>query len=697
MAKFEDILAPKLNFAKVIAPATPETGNVVIYAKTDGKMYCKDDAGVENLLGTVDLSGTYFNKTEVGSVTDGSAGADIVGMTPITETGANATIQSIIEALIERLKAVTDSASGADLIGATEIAGFEGHTTVQSIIEAIVAGGLASAFTDLIDAPASYTNQGSKLVAVKATADGLEFIDPPESTPLTTKGDLLTFNGTQNVRIGVGTDGQVLTADSTQEDGVKWATPTSGGGGNTEEYLPYDTDASQVWYRHAEGVSIQDLFDAGVGNATLLDSGQKTDLNCVQSSVGYHDYEWPQCFWFNFPQAVHIDNFCILYGYADGRAGDFSNLVIQASNDSTDGADGTWSTGTWNTDLMPSYDGTKEQNTRAVTFDISDYTWIRIGTTGVPWSASPLIYSILLGAVVSGGIPLTTKGDLLTFGSTTLARFAVGSDGQILTADSTQEDGIKWADAPTGGGSSGIIVSDTAPSNPTADEFWLDTSEAGPSVSGGGFYRKIDIPPLTPDAMDDEFNGATLDSKWTILNQYTGQTIDLVDGFLVMETPMGMVHRRLAVVQSTPSGNWTIRAKMAIACLAWNFFGVGLIARRTTGNIDKSVWAGLISHSSYGMWSGFAQNLDGENGGSEWDLCNFEHQEFYLELKYDGTHLIWSISVTGVRFREIFSQAVADYLGGVPDQIGINLHCYDAVGGGGWGGLASFDWFRRTA
>jgi hypothetical protein len=39
---------------------------------------------------------------------------------------------------------------------------------------------------------------------------------------------------------------------------------------------------------------------------------------------------------------------------------------------------------------------------------------------------------------------LTTKGDVLTY-STTHARLAVGSDAQVLTADSAQTAGIKWA------------------------------------------------------------------------------------------------------------------------------------------------------------------------------------------------------------------------------------------------------------
>jgi hypothetical protein len=45
----------------------------------------------------------------------------------------------------------------------------------------------------------------------------------------TTKGDLVAFNGTDVARLGVGANNTVLTADSAEATGLKWATALSSG------------------------------------------------------------------------------------------------------------------------------------------------------------------------------------------------------------------------------------------------------------------------------------------------------------------------------------------------------------------------------------------------------------------------------------------------------------------------------------
>lgn len=55
---------------------------------------------------------------------------------------------------------------------------------------------------------------------------------------------------------------------------------------------------------------------------------------------------------------------------------------------------------------------------------------------------------------------LTTKGDLyVATGPATVTRVGVGSNGQVLTADSAETAGVKWDDPPAGGG--GLVTSDT--------------------------------------------------------------------------------------------------------------------------------------------------------------------------------------------------------------------------------------------
>ena len=66
-------------------------------------------------------------------------------------------------------------------------------------------------------------------------------------------------------------------------------------------------------------------------------------------------------------------------------------------------------------------------------------------------STGLMYYNGTAWTAVTGTIsPLTTKGDIFGY-STTNARVAVGTNGQVLTADSTAATGVSWATAASGG------------------------------------------------------------------------------------------------------------------------------------------------------------------------------------------------------------------------------------------------------
>ena len=74
-------------------------------------------------------------------------------------------------------------------------------------------------------------------------------------------------------------------------------------------------------------------------------------------------------------------------------------------------------------------------------------TRLPIGTTG---QVLAVVGGVPAWATTADETPLTTKGDLFTY-TTTDARLGVGANGTVLTADSAEATGMKWAAASGGG------------------------------------------------------------------------------------------------------------------------------------------------------------------------------------------------------------------------------------------------------
>ncbi len=105
------------------------------------------------------------------------------------------------------------------------------------------------------------------------------------TSPLTTKGDLLVFT-TVNARLPVGTNGQVLTADSTQTAGVKWATPAGGSLGYQDSFAIISNNGTCTVSMQGgtSGNWIDSLSHPFAGKCTLTVSGFTAKPSCVCAS-----------------------------------------------------------------------------------------------------------------------------------------------------------------------------------------------------------------------------------------------------------------------------------------------------------------------------------------------------------------------------------------------------------------------------
>jgi hypothetical protein len=132
--------------------------------------------------------------------------------------------------------------------------------------------------------------------------------------PTTTKGDLIARGSTApSTRLGVGTNGQVLTADSTQTLGLKWATPSVG-----SSQTPWTSNINGA------GFFLTNVSSIGVGTS----SAQAT-IDARNPTGFYAGY-----FGGNTPGVVALGSFSSLpfvQGYTAQTGTIPTNLILQVS------------------------------------------------------------------------------------------------------------------------------------------------------------------------------------------------------------------------------------------------------------------------------------------------------------------------------------------------------------------------------
>jgi hypothetical protein len=214
-----------------------------------------------SLSGTVTSSGSL---TLGGTLTGVDLATQVTGTLPIANGGSGqTTAQTAMNAFAG---AVT---SGQYLRG-------NGSNVVMSAIQAADVPtlnqnttGTASNVTGTVAIANGGTGQTSQVAAFDALS------------PTTTKGDLIAYDGTDNVRLPIGTDTFVLTADSTQATGMKWAT------GGASINISNDTTTSTNLYPTFAAATTGTMSTIYTGNAKLLykpSTGELTSSHVVASN-----------------------------------------------------------------------------------------------------------------------------------------------------------------------------------------------------------------------------------------------------------------------------------------------------------------------------------------------------------------------------------------------------------------------------
>lgn len=224
--------------------------------------------------------GTGITITEgAGSITITNAAPDQTvaltgaGTTSITGTYPNFTVTSN-----DQYVGTVTSVGGTGTVNGISLSG-----TVTSSGSLTLGGTLSGVdLTTQVTGTLPIANGGTGQTTQTAAFDAL--------APTTTKGDLIVNDGSDNVRLAVGTNNYVLTADSAQATGVKWAavaagTTVSDDTSTNATYYPTFSTATSGTFSTATVSSTKLTYNPSLGGLTATQLGASNGILFTNQTV----------------------------------------------------------------------------------------------------------------------------------------------------------------------------------------------------------------------------------------------------------------------------------------------------------------------------------------------------------------------------------------------------------------------------
>lgn len=218
-------------------------GNSTYYTVTDGTNW-EVGVGTYTSSGTLLSRDTILESSNGGSAVNWGAGSKDVFLTYPAERAV------LVDDNFEIVPATS-----ASLVGNTTTIQIR-YSTTPGVVPTSGSLSAGELVVNTADGKLYFLDSGGT-VKVLSQADQI--------APLTTKGDLLVNDGTSNVRLPVGTDAYVLTADSTQSSGVKWAPGGGGGGAASADIQEFTSTGTSTWTKPSGAKMVYVLMFGGGG------------------------------------------------------------------------------------------------------------------------------------------------------------------------------------------------------------------------------------------------------------------------------------------------------------------------------------------------------------------------------------------------------------------------------------------------